>query len=64
MLFVNRSKLAGKIAEQGMKQKDVAEELCITNTAFTLKMQSKRQFKEDELVALARLFGTEIFITD
>ncbi len=64
MQFVNRSKLKGAIAEQGLKRSDLAEELCIKLPALSEKIAGRRRFNEDEMAILAQRFGKDIFFLD
>ena len=64
MQFVNRSKLKGAIAEQGLKRSDLAEELCIKLPALCEKLAGRRRFSEEEMAVLAQHFGKDIFFLD
>ena len=47
-----------------MKNKDLADELCITYAGLYNKLNKNRDFSEDELTVLYQLFGNEIFFLD
>jgi len=64
MQFVNRMKLQTSMLERGFKIKDIAEELCITYSGAYAKIKGERDFNENELVVLDRLFGSDIFFLD
>lgn len=61
MQFVNRTKLQSMMIEQGFKIKDVAEELCITYSSAYNKVKGIRDFNENELFVIGRLFGSTVF---
>jgi len=64
MQFVNRNKLLVRMTENGLKNKDVAEELCLTYSGFYSKIKGTREFTENEIYVLARMFGHDIFYLD
>jgi len=64
MQFVNRTKLQSMMIEQGFKIKDVAEELCISYTSAYNKVKGIRDFNENELFVIGRLFGSGVFFLD
>jgi len=61
MQFVNRTRLMAIMAAQGMKKKELAEELSITPQNLTLKIKGTRDFKESEISVLRGIFGVNIF---
>jgi len=61
MQFVNRTKLQTSMIERGLKIKDIAEELCVAYSCAYNKVKGYRDFNENELVVLDRLFGEDVF---
>lgn len=64
MQFVNRSELQASMTRSGFKIKDLAEELCITYSGAYNKVKGYRDFSENELFIICRLFGTGVFFLD
>ena len=64
MQFVNRNKLKGAMAERGMTQVDLAQELNLNLANTNLKINGKRKFTEPEMYVLGQLFGTRVFFLE
>ena len=64
MQFVNRTELQAIMVRNGFKIKDIAEELCISYGCAYNKVKGIRDFGENELFVLGRLFGSSIFFLD
>lgn len=64
MQFVNRTKLQTSMLERGLKIKDIAEELCVKYSCAYNKIKGFRDFNENELVVINRLFGSDVFFLD
>jgi len=59
--FINRKKLRGAIAENGIKPAKLAEKLGITRQSVYSKIKGK-PFNENEIAILRDLFGLGIFL--
>lgn len=55
--MVNLQLLASKIAQKGLKQAKICDEVGISRQSLNLKMSGKREFKINECYALAGLLG-------
>lgn len=64
MKFVDRTKLKIKLIESGMSIKDLADELCITYAGLYNKLSNNRDFNENEIFVLDKLFGKDVFFMD
>lgn len=53
------NELRGKIVEAGLTQKSVAEKIGISEHALSRKLTGKREFKLNEILALAKVLGIE-----
>jgi len=65
--MVNTNKLRGKIAEAGMKQKDVALRIGMTPKTFSMKMKSGKfgLDEADKLISLLQITDpSSIFFAD
>lgn len=56
-------KLRGLMAEKGIKQIDLADELDISMSAMNSKMLGKTEFTLREIKEIARVFNVEFIIT-
>ena len=59
--LINRRKLRGAMAENGIRPAKIAEKLGITRQSVYSKINGK-PFTENEIVALKDLFGLDIFL--
>lgn len=57
---MNRRKIIGKRKEKGYTQAEIAKLLGISEAAYRLKEQSKREFTETEMQKLAQSLGVSI----
>lgn len=53
------SKLLGRLAERGLKQYDLAKELGITSYSVYKKLNSKSEFKQQEILHLINFLNIE-----
>ncbi len=61
MRFVNRNQLLVELTANGMKIKDLADELNCTYSSVYNKLKKNRNFSEHDLFILSSLFSTQIF---
>lgn len=64
MQFVNRTELQASMTRNGFKIKDIAEELCVSYSCAYAKIKGIRDFNENELFIIHRLFGSSVFFLD
>lgn len=62
MVVFTKEKVKGLMAENGLKQIDVAVELGISLVALQQKLNGKTDFKLDEIRQLARTFNVDFII--
>lgn len=55
--MLNRNKLIGKLAEQGMTQRALAERLGCTENTLSDKLNGKREFRLDEAGRICDVLG-------
>lgn len=63
MVEFSPEKVRGLMAERGLKQTDLAVELCIDLTSINNKLTGKTEFKLNEIKQLARLFDVVFTIS-
>lgn len=56
---MNGNKLKGKIAEKGLSQRFLAEQLGITKNTFNFKINGKSLFNTEEIKIMCSLLGIE-----
>lgn len=64
MVEFTKEKVKGLMAERGLKQIDVAEELNISLLALQQKLNGKTEFKADEIRQLSRTFNVDFIISN
>ena len=62
MVVFTKEKVKGLMAENGLKQIDIAVELNISIVALQQKLNGKTDFKLDEIRQLARTFNVDFII--
>lgn len=62
MVVFTKEKVKGLMAENGLKQIDIAVELGISLVALQNKLNGKTDFKLDEIRQLARTFNVDFII--
>ena len=62
MVVFTKEKVKGLMAENGLKQIDIAVELHISIVALQQKLNGKTDFKLDEIRQLARTFNVDFII--
>lgn len=62
MVEFSKEKVKGLMAENGLKQIDIAVELNISIVALQQKLSGKTDFKLDEIRQLARTFNVDFII--
>lgn len=62
MVEFTKEKVKGLMAENGLKQIDIAVELNISIVALQQKLNGKTDFKLDEIRQLARTFNVDFVI--
>lgn len=62
MVIFTKEKVKGLMAENGLKQIDIAVELGISLVALQNKLNGKTDFKLDEIRQLARTFNVDFII--
>lgn len=62
MVEFTKEKVKGLMAENGLKQIDIAVELNISIVALQQKLNGKTDFKLDEIRQLARTFNVDFII--
>jgi len=60
----SKEKVKGLMAENGLKQIDIAVELGISLVALQQKLNGKTDFKLDEIRQLARTFNVDFTISN
>ena len=60
MYKVNPNKIKGLMADRGKVQADIAKALSISTVSTSFKLTGKRDFKFEELCALAEYFGVDL----
>ena len=63
MVEFSKEKVKGLMAENGLKQIDVALELNISLVALQQKLSGKTEFKAEEIKQLARTFNVDFIIS-
>lgn len=63
MVEFSKEKVKGLMAENGLKQIDIALELNISLVALQQKLSGKTEFKEEEIRQLARTFNVDFIIS-
>ena len=63
MVEFRKEKVKGLMAENGLKQIDVALELNISLVALQQKLSGKTEFKAEEIKQLARTFNVDFVIS-
>lgn len=63
MVEFTKEKVKGLMAENGLKQIDVALELNISLVALQQKLSGKTEFKAEEIKQLARTFNVDFVIS-
>ena len=63
MVEFTKEKVKGLMAENGLKQIDVALELNISLVALQQKLSGKTEFKAEEIKQLARTFNVDFIIS-
>ena len=63
MVEFTKEKVKGLMAENGLKQIDVALELNISLVALQQKLNGKSEFKAEEIRQLARTFNVDFVIS-
>ena len=64
MVEFTKEKVKGLMAENGLKQIDIAVELNISIVALQQKLSGKTDFKLDEIRQLARTFNVDFIISN
>lgn len=59
--LINLTKLRGKMAENNLTSRELAEMLNLSRTSISLKLNGIRQFCDSEIYILATKFGSYIF---
>ena len=63
MVEFSKEKVKGLMAENGLKQIDVALELNISLVALQQKLSGKTEFKAEEIKHLARTFNVDFIMS-
>ena len=63
MFEFSLEKIRGLMAEKGLKQIDIADELGISLTSLNSRLTGKLEFTLREIKELARIFNVEFIIT-
>ena len=64
MVEFSKEKVKGLMAENGLKQIDIAVDLNISLLALQNKLNGKTDFKLDEIRQLARTFNVDFIISN
>lgn len=60
-MLVDRTKIKIEMIKRKIKSKDLANKLNLDKSTFSLKINGKRNFSENEIAILYSIFGTTIF---
>ena len=58
--MINRNKLRGLMAEKNIKQGEMAEAIGISKNAFSMKLNEKSRFDENEVYMLSKLLNVDV----
>lgn len=58
--MINRNKLRGLMAEKNIKQGEMAESIGISKNAFSMKLNEKSRFDENEVYMLSKLLNVDV----